>query len=90
MNIVKLKSDEFSNADELHLLLKERLKLPDHYGKNLDALWDCLTGWIKLPTTIEWINFEKSKQNVGEYADRLASVFEEAENEMDGFKFIKK
>lgn len=28
--------------DELHELLREKFGLPDYYGKNLDALWDCL------------------------------------------------
>ena len=26
-----------------HLYLKEALELPEYYGKNLDALYDCLT-----------------------------------------------
>ena len=29
--------------EELHLYLKEMLMLPEHYGKNLDALYDVLT-----------------------------------------------
>ena len=28
---------------EGHEYLKKALNLPDHYGKNLDALYDCLT-----------------------------------------------
>lgn len=27
---------------EIHLLLKTKFGLPDSYGKNWDALWDCL------------------------------------------------
>ncbi|MDQ0417562.1 RNAse (barnase) inhibitor barstar [Croceifilum oryzae] len=26
--------------NHLHKLLKEKIGLPDHYGENLDALWD--------------------------------------------------
>lgn len=29
-------------ADELHTRIKIALGFPDHYGKNLDALWDCI------------------------------------------------
>lgn len=31
------------NGAALHALLAERLEFPSHYGKNLDALYDCLT-----------------------------------------------
>ena len=29
---------------EIHLILKENFGLPDYYGENRDALWDCLDG----------------------------------------------
>nr|WP_245247278.1 MULTISPECIES: barstar family protein [unclassified Paenibacillus] len=70
---------------QLHDFLKQELQLPDSYGSNLDALWDCLTGWIQLPLTIQWIGLEASRRHLGEYADQLLELLSEAEQEIDGF-----
>ncbi len=32
-----------SARDEMHSYLKEKFQLPDYYGRNLDALYDCLS-----------------------------------------------
>ena len=37
---------------ELHEYLKEVFELPDYYGRNMDALWDCLRGSFEEETTI--------------------------------------
>lgn len=66
--------------------MQDKLGLPEYYGKNLDALWDCLTGWIDLPLTIEWRDFEESKRLMGDYANKLLKLFLEAEQELEGFK----
>lgn len=41
MKIIEL--DGRKIRKESHDYLKEELSLPDYYGKNLDALYDCLT-----------------------------------------------
>ena len=38
---------DFSNCHylgEIHAELKKKFGLPDYYGENWDALWDCLDG----------------------------------------------
>ncbi|NQE97905.1 barstar family protein, partial [Bacillus subtilis] len=62
---------------------------PNYYGRNLDALWDCLTGWVDLPLTLVLINFEFSKKFLGSYADDVLEVLLEAQEELeDEFKII--
>ena len=43
MNNITLKLDKFSEKNEIHNYLKKKMKFPDYYGENLDALYDCLT-----------------------------------------------
>ncbi|MDM5297425.1 barstar family protein [Bacillus pumilus] len=76
------------SQEELHDQLKEVLHLPDHYGKNLDALWDCLTGEMPLPIELSWVDFETSKAHLGDYAVSLQQLFREAEETLGGqFQF---
>ncbi|MDS0524723.1 barstar family protein [Clostridium sp. SHJSY1] len=74
MNKIILDGTKYTNKSELHAALKEKFKLPDYYGKNLDALWDCLTGDISLPINIEWINFDYSKEFLGDYAVETLNI----------------
>lgn len=43
MNNITLKLDKFSKNNDIHDYLKKKMKFPEFYGKNLDALYDCLT-----------------------------------------------
>jgi ribonuclease inhibitor len=86
MKKVTLSSKEFATKDELHAVLKKKLDLPDYYGENLDALWDCLTAWIELPLTIEWIGYKDSEKTLGEYATLVLETFRDAEKEVIGFR----
>jgi ribonuclease inhibitor len=39
----KVDFSEVKHFIEIHEVLKRDLELPDYYGGNTDALWDCLT-----------------------------------------------
>jgi ribonuclease inhibitor len=55
--------------------------LDDHFGGNLDALWDELTGNLPLPLDIEFINLTSGRRR---HFGALMLVFEEAEDELNG------
>ncbi|ADL53868.1 barstar family protein [Clostridium cellulovorans] len=81
-NIVILDGSQFTSKERLHDILKSELALPDYYGNNLDALWDCLTGYIKLPISVEWTNFKQSKELLGDYAEATLNIFLAASNSL--------
>ncbi|MCC2116707.1 barstar family protein [Bacillus halotolerans] len=89
MKKIVVDGKDFENKEGLHDALKDKLDFPDYYGKNLDALWDCLTGWIELPLTLAWRNFELSKKFLGSYADDVLDVLQEDQQGLeDEFKII--
>jgi ribonuclease inhibitor len=85
---VVLNGDAIKDRQDFHKQLKILLDLPNYYGENLDALWDCFTAWLEFPLILVWKDFTKSQIYLGEYADKCLLFFQEVEQEIDGFVFI--
>ncbi|MBT2572415.1 barstar family protein [Bacillus sp. ISL-51] len=81
MNKAVIHGEQIRSMSDLHQALKQELSLPDYYGENLDALWDCLTGWVEYPLVLEWREFEQSKRNAGDGAEAVLQVFHDAKAE---------
>jgi len=81
-----LEGSRIKTIEDFHREIKNVLELPDYYGNNLDALWDCLTGWIETPLTLIWKDFGISKTNLGSLSEKVVSVLIKAEKEVTGFK----
>jgi ribonuclease inhibitor len=82
-----LKGSEIKSVEDFHTQIKELLELPDYYGKNLDALWDCMSGWVNMPLKLIWIDYKITKNNIGDFADRALKLFDDAQKEIKGFSF---
>lgn len=75
MNIIIVDGREMTSKETAHEYLKKLLNLPDYYGKNLDALYDCLcgiSGQIVISYTAEM------QENLRRYADNIIGTFEAA------------
>lgn len=59
---------------ELHRELARNLGFPKHYGMNLDALYDCLSGEIALPLRIIWKNYHVTRSKLGRDAVKVLEV----------------
>lgn len=86
---VVIKGANIYNKEDFHLQVAQLLNLSGYYGENLDALWDSLINDLKRPVIVIWKDFNLSKVQLGEYADKARSVFENADmdNSID-LKFI--
>ena len=64
MKIVLLDPEQILSIDDLHRSFAGTLGFPDYYGKNLDALHDCLTD-IHGEVGVIAVNTEALRRNVG-------------------------
>ena len=75
-----LNARRMTTREEAHAHLKERLKLPDWYGNNLDALYDCLSE-IGEPTRIVLHFAAKLAKLPNGYGEKLLRVLRQAAEE---------
>lgn len=85
--------NEFVWAEEFYNLIQKRMNLPNWFGKNADALWDMLTGYIKTPCEITLIGFDIEENN--EYnkqiIDKILFCFHKVQKDFPNeFKIIHK
>ena len=73
MLICILDGNNITDKETLHDTLAASLHLPDWYGRNLDALYDCLPD-IQEETEIRLLHEEALENNLGHYARTLKKV----------------
>ena len=69
MQTIFIEAARYASAKELHLALKMMLDLPDYYGCNADALYDCLSERTGKP-----VNLCLLSTGEGEVADALNKI----------------
>lgn len=74
------------SLDDLYDQLSNRLSLPAHFGRNLDALWDVLSTDVAGPFKIVWKHSDDSKKSMGKDFERVVKLLQELEEERDDFQ----
>ncbi|CAB3749044.1 barstar family protein [Paraburkholderia humisilvae] len=69
---------QISSEEDFHDAIAKGLALPAWYGKNLDALWDALTGMVDRPVELVWIHAERSKRKLPRY-EKIVSLLKDVE-----------
>jgi ribonuclease inhibitor len=76
MRNIRLNGAVMVDKAAAHAYLERKLALPEHYGNNLDALWDCLSTDFS-PKIITVRNPEAIIKNLGPYGEALLHLFQE-------------
>ena len=63
MDILVIDGEKVSDMKQLHEHIAAQLHFPRHYGKNLDALYDCLTDLRNVAITVR--NYGALKERSG-------------------------
>lgn len=85
MKTINLSLDSLTSPEDFHTAIAEALAFPAWYGKNLDALYDCLTD-ICEPTEIVFPKEAEDTAYLGDYAEKVILVLKDAELDNDDLK----
>ena len=82
MKHITLDGNLLADITKVHDYLKEVLEFPEYYGKNFDALFDCLTDLADVEITIT------SPDEDGAIFQKVLRVFKAADRENENLKII--
>ncbi len=75
-NPITLDFTGFKFLGEVHRELKKKFGLPDYYGENWNALWDCLRYIFDRNIKVEIRGFNSLPEDLKKEVSKMFSVFE--------------
>ncbi len=84
MKTIYIDFTNIGDVEDFYYQLKEKSELPEHFGYNLDALYDVISGHLELPFHLEFVNMRVD--HLEDFEEMLYTL-EEAEHEVEGFSF---
>ena len=84
MNTIYIDFSEIGDMEDFYAQLKEKIELPEYFGDNLDALYDCISGDLDMPLHIEFVNMTVEQLEI--FEDLLVTL-EDLVEEVPDFSF---
>ena len=85
MKTIIIDGNEIISMSDIHRIFAEELDFPEWYGKNLDALYDCL-GDVTEELEIVVENKSELEENLGISFERLCRLLEDISEENDSIE----
>lgn len=80
MKIITIDCAQISDKETFHTVMEEKLEFPSWYGKNLDALHDCLTE-VFVNTQLRFVNWNRLEETLGLYTAAIRRAVTHAAEE---------
>lgn len=85
--LVYIDGAAIESRDDLHDALMRQLRLPEWYGRNLDALYDCLTDMGE-DTEVRLLHADELIAHLGVYGSVLQTMLRDACEENPHLSFM--
>jgi len=66
--------------------IARQLDFPEHFGRNLDALWDVLSADMEGPLEVVWKHSDSSRLDMGGDFDRVLAVLKDVKKARKDFR----
>jgi len=84
MKELTIDGQQMTSKNTLYTHLNRVFAFPNHFGNNLDALWDVLSAKNEA-TTICFTHTEKLMDQMDDYGEKLIQLFKRLEQENDNY-----
>ncbi|MBP5186959.1 MAG: barstar family protein [Clostridiales bacterium] len=80
MSIYLLDGKDMTSKEEAFRVIAKEMAFPEHFGKNLDALYDCLSEKPS-DTVVHFVNTAILNEFLGDYGEKILRCFRDAAGE---------
>ncbi|MBS1777073.1 MAG: barstar family protein [Bacteroidetes bacterium] len=84
MPVIKFDFARIGNYEDFYKMLGKKIDLPVHFEHNLDALFDTITGTLKMPLKFEFVHMTLTQLEIFQ---NLIQTLEDACMEENEFEF---
>jgi len=87
MKTIILNGKDITTEEIFHEKISKLLEFPDFYGKNLDALWDLMSGHIDTNIILIWKDHQIAKKSFPKTFDDIVETFKEVKKLWENFEY---